>query len=182
MRTMRRSRQRRGGITASGDKRGALGLPAVVAAALTLTGAARADNDHLIVPWQRVGPITLGMSTAELVHAMGEPTRTMGGPPHTFSVYYWREDLSATISKDGDFVTQVCALSPAYGTAEGVRPGSTDAAVTALLGEPQSSRLYKSWWRMSYTNLSWGGLMISIPLTGFSNNHVVRTVCVNHNA
>ena len=141
-----------------------------------------AENDYLIVPWERIGPITLGMSADDLLRLMGDPTHTMGGPPHTFNTLYWHDELSATINKDGAYVTQVCALSPAHATRQGVHPGSSEAAVEALLGEPQSSRVYTAFWKLSYTNLSWGGLTISIPLTGFAANHLVRTVCVNHNA
>ncbi len=50
------------------------------------------------------------------------------------------------------------------------------------MGEPQNFRLYRGWWKLSYKNLSWGGLMVSIPQTGFSTNHSIRSICVNYNA
>jgi hypothetical protein len=154
----------------------------LVAAAVSFIAQARAETDHLIVPWQRIGPIALGMTTADLVRVMGEPTQILGGPRSPVLIYNWKDDLSATIRTDVSFVTQVCALSPAYATAQGVHPGSTDVSVTDLLGEPQNSRVHSTWWKLSYADLFWGGLMIRVPLSGFDQNHVVRTVCVNHNA
>lgn len=158
------------------------GSALLVAVTVALCGSAPAENDRLIVPWRRIGPVELGMSRADLVRVLGEPTHTMGGPPDGVSIYNWRDDLSITIKTDGSYVTQICALSPAYATAEGVRPGLADVSVTALLGQPESSRVYTRWWRLSYTNLFWPGLMISIPLTGFAANHTVRAVCVNRSA
>jgi hypothetical protein len=158
------------------------GLCAIVLTVATLIcpSVARAENDHLIVPWQRIGPVTLGMTASDLVRVLGEPTQKNRGPVVT--LYYWKDDLTVTVRNDEANVTQICALSADYATAQGLRPGLSDSAVTALLGEAQSSRLYRGWWKLSYTNLSWGGLMVSIPLNGFANNRSVRTVCVNHNA
>jgi hypothetical protein len=155
----------------------------LVAAVLVLCEQARAQaqNDHLIVPWVRIGPIQLGMTAADLIRIMGEPTQRLRGPPGGISVYSWKNDLSVYIKMDGSYVTQICALDPAYATANGVHPGATDLSVTALLGQPKSSRVYRGWWKLSYTNLFWPGLMVSIPLAGFEKNNWVRMVCVNHN-
>jgi hypothetical protein len=147
---------------------------------LSFCRQARAQNDHLIVPWERIGPIALGMSAADLNRILGEPTQTLRGP--FVSVYNWKNNLSVFIKTDGSYVTQICALNPSYATAQGVHPGSTDLAVTALLGPPQNARLHTRWSLLSYTDLFWPGLMVSVPLTGFDTNHSVRTVCVNHNA
>jgi hypothetical protein len=152
----------------------------LTATALACSSHAHAENDHLIVPWQRIGPIKLGMTASDLVRVLGEPTQKNRGLVVT--LYYWKDDLSVTVKNDDATVTQICALSPGYATAGGLRPGLAETAVTALLGEAQNSRVYRGWWKLSYTNLSWGGLMISIPLTGFATNNSVRTVCVNHNA
>jgi hypothetical protein len=142
---------------------------------------AQAQNDHLIVPWERIGPIELGMTAPDLTRIKGEPTQTSRGPTGGISVYTWKNDLSVYIKTDGTYVTQICALDPAYATANGVHPGLTDLSVTTLLGQPKSSRVYRGWWKLSYTNLFWPGLMVSIPLAGFENNNWVRMVCVNHN-
>jgi hypothetical protein len=152
----------------------------LAAAALACSSNAHAENDHLIVPWRRIGPVTLGMTASNLVRILGEPTQKNRGLVVT--LYYWKDDLSVTVKNEDSTVTQICALSRDYATGEGLRPGLSETAVIALLGEAQNSRLYRGWWKLSYTNLSWGGLMVSIPLTGFATNNSVRTICVNHNA
>jgi hypothetical protein len=143
---------------------------------------AQAQNDHLIVPWERIGPIALGMTAPELIRIMGEPTSRKHGPlDRGVDVYNWKDSLSATVTKDSLYVTQICTLSQAYATAQGVHPGSTDLSVSALLGQPQNSKVHSAWWGPSYTNLYWPGLMISIHLKGFDDtNHLVWEVCVNH--
>ncbi len=147
----------------------------LVAAVLLQTAAAEvpAQNDHLIVPWKRIGPVVLGMTTDELIGAMGPPVSKW---PGIVDVYNWH-DGSATVTKDGLSATQVCTLNSAYAAAEGVHPGSTDDSVTALLGQPKYSRVFRRCWR---TNLYWPGLMVSVHLKGFATNHLVWKICVNH--
>lgn len=159
-------------------RRVGLVLTLLVATALSLCERAEAQNDHLIVPWERIGPIALGMTAVDINRILGEPTQTMQGP--FISVYNWKDDLSVFIKKDGSFVTQICALNPAYATAQGVHPGSTELSLTALLGQPRSSTLHSRWTLRSYIDLFWPGMMIRVPLTGFDTNHFVRMVCVNH--
>jgi outer membrane protein assembly factor BamE (lipoprotein component of BamABCDE complex) len=151
-----------------------------IAAALLCPGLARVENDHLIVPWQRIGPVTLGMTADDVVRVLGEPTQK--NQRSFVTVYYWKDDLTVTVKAEDSYVTEICALSPDYATARGLRPGMSDTSVTALMGEPQSSHVYRGWWKLSYIKLFWGGLMVSVPLTGFDNNHSVQSVCVNHNA
>jgi len=80
----------------------------------------QAQNDHLIVPWERIGPIELGMTAADLIRIKGKPTQTARGPADGISVYSWKDDLSIYIRTDGSYVTQICALDPAYATVNGV--------------------------------------------------------------
>jgi len=155
-------------------------LSLLAAATLLLPAKVQADNDHLIVPWRRIGPISLGMSAADVIRILGEPTQKNSGPVVT--VYHWQDELSVTVKSDTAYVTQICAVSPDYATVQGLRPGLPETAVTQLMGEPQNSRLYRGWWKLSYTNLSWGGLVVSIPQTGFNANHSIRSICVNYNA
>ena len=155
-------------------------LAVAICASCDLATAQSAQNDHMIVPWRRIGAIELGMSAADLQRIMGEPTQKSRGA--FVSVYNWGNDLSVFIKADGSSVTQICALNPIYTTAEGVHPGERDDAAIALLGQPYSSRVYRGWWKLSYTNLYWPGLTLSVPLIGFETNHFVRTVCVNHNS
>jgi hypothetical protein len=151
----------------------------VCAAALLWPGKTRAENDHLIVPWQRVGPITLGMTAEDAIRVLGQPTQS--NKARSTITYYWKDNLSVTILTDDAYVTQICALSPDYVTAQGLHPGMPDTSVRALMGEPQSSHIYRGWWTLSYVKLFWGGLMVDVPLTGFDSNHSVQSVCVNHN-
>src|SRR5579871_6707406 len=155
-------------------------LSLFAAAALLLPVTVRAENDHLIVPWRRIGPIALGMTAADVVRILGEPTQKNSGPIVT--VYHWQDQLSVTVKTDTSYVTQVCAVSPDYATAQGLHPGLPETAVMQLMGEPQNSRLYRGWWKLSYSNLSWGGLLVSIPQTGFNINHSIRSICVNYSA
>jgi outer membrane protein assembly factor BamE (lipoprotein component of BamABCDE complex) len=158
---------------------GSIAALLVLATALLCPALARAENDHLIVPWRRIGPVVLGMTTDDVVRVLGEPTQQNRAPYVT--VYNWKDNLSVTAKTDSSYVTQVCALSPDYATAQGLRPGLPDTSVRALMGEPQNSRVYHGWWKLSYIKLYWGGLMVNILLTGFDNDHSVQSVCVNHN-
>ena len=155
-------------------------LSLLVAAALLLPATVRAENDHLIVPWRRIGPVSLGMKAADVIRILGEPTQTNSNPVVT--VYHWQDELSVTVKTDTSYVTQICAVSPDYATAQGLHPGLPETAVAQMMGEPQNSRLYRGWWKMSYSNLTWGGLVVSIPQTGFNSNHLIRSICVNYNA
>jgi hypothetical protein len=154
----------------------------IVAATASLCEVAIAQDatDYLIVPWKRLGPIELGMTAAELLRIMGDPTSTKHGPlDRGVDVYNWKDGLSATITKDGLYVTQICSFNPNYATAQGVHVGSTDLSVVALLGKPRNSRVHSAWWGPSYTDLYWPGLMLSVHLRGFDINHSVWKVCVN---
>ena len=152
----------------------------LAAVAVLLPVNARAENDHLIVPWRRIGPVSLGMTATHLVRILGAPTQKNAGPVVT--VYHWQDDLAVTVRTDISSVTQICAVSPDYATAKGLRPGLPETAMADIMGEPQNSHLYRGWWKLSYTNFYWGGLMVSIPQTGFNANHAIRSVCVNYNA
>jgi outer membrane protein assembly factor BamE (lipoprotein component of BamABCDE complex) len=157
-------------------------LVLVLLFAVTLMHSARAQvpapNDHLIVPWKRIGAAALGMTKDELVRVMGEPASKWPGIVDT---YNW-QDFSAMVTKDGLWTTQLCTFSSAYATAEGVGPGSTDDSVSVLLGQPKYSRVFSGWWRFSFSNLYWPGLMVSVHLKGYATNHAVWKVCVNQSS
>jgi hypothetical protein len=151
-------------------------IATVLAVVLHCTFAqAQTPNDHLIVPWQRIGPMSVGMSAADLVHSMGPPASRQPGEVVT---YKW-PDVSATVTEDGLWATQICTFDPADVTVEGVHVGSTDLSVTKLLGKPRYSRVSTAWWGPSFANLYWPGLMISAHLKGFEVNHAVWKICVN---
>lgn len=137
---------------------------------------AQSLNDHLIVPWQRIGPMSLGMSATELAQMMGSPSSWR---PGEVELYSWR-DLTATVTKNGLWATQICTFNPTYMTAQGLHVGSTDLSIVAALGKPNYSRVFSAWWGPSYSNLYWPGLMMSVHLKGYDNNHSVWKICVNH--
>ena len=139
---------------------------------------AQAQNDHLIVPRERIGGAALGKTTAELIDVLGAPVSVWPGSVYT---YNWR-DVSATVTKDGWYATQICTSNPAYATGQGVHTGSSSAAVDNLMGQPRYSRIFRGWWRQSYTNLYWPGLLVSIHLKGFDTDNQVWKICVNHSA
>jgi hypothetical protein len=136
---------------------------------------AQTQNDHLIVPWQRIGPMSVGMSAADLIHSMGPPASRQPGEVIT---YKW-PGVWATVTEDGLWTTQICTFDPADVTVEGLHVGSTDLSVAKLLGKPRYSRVSTAWWGPSFANLYWPGLMISAHLKGYEVNHAVWKICVN---
>ena len=84
---------------------------------------AQAQNDHLIVPWERIGPVVLGMTAADLTRIKGDPTQTSRGPTGGISVYTWKNDLSVYIKSDGSYVTQICAARFGLCDRHGCAPG-----------------------------------------------------------
>ena len=151
----------------------------LLAYAISLCEQAQAQNDHLIVPWERIGPLELGMTAADLLSILGAPTQISRGPADGISIYNWKSDISVYIKTDGSYVTQICALNPIYATAAGVHPGLPDLSVTELMGPPKNARVFRGWWKLSYTDLFWPGLTVRVPLSGFETNNLVRAVCVN---
>ena len=69
-----------------------------------------------------------------IVRILGEPTQKNAGPVVT--VYHWQDDLAVTVRTDISSVTQICAVSPDYATAKGLRPGLPE---TAPASRPVSS-------------------------------------------
>ena len=82
------------------------------------------------------------MSATELAQTMGSPSSRR---PGEVDLYSWR-DLSATVTKNGLWATQICTFNPTYMTVQGLHVGSTDVAVVAALGKPNYSRVFTAWW------------------------------------
>lgn len=76
-------------------------LASLLASALSLCEQAQAQNDHLIVPWERIGPLELGMTAADLLSILGAPTQISRGPVDGISIYNWKSDISVYIKTDG---------------------------------------------------------------------------------
>jgi hypothetical protein len=108
---------------------------ALVAAVLALAGtAARAQDDSVIEPGVRLGPVHLGITDVELYRLLGDPksTRTNG----SISMNYIYSKFQVSVDTDTHRVIQVTTDDPAYSTAEGIRVGSSGLAVAAKLGTP----------------------------------------------
>lgn len=94
-------------------------------------GAAPADN--LIVPGERVGPIALGMTEAQLNAAMGGP----GVVQHqgTVTVYAWGQ-VTAEIADNSPGVETITVNDPRFDTPGHVHVGLAATAAAAVLGQP----------------------------------------------
>jgi hypothetical protein len=112
-----------------------LALAALFVGLQSTTAAAK--NDNLIVPGVRIGPVSLGMSDADLYKMLGDPTQTMTeGVDMGRAIQYVFPKLSIVVSKATHRVTQVTTLDPGYSTADGIKVGSSGLAVSTKLGIP----------------------------------------------
>ena len=88
--------------------------------------------DNLIVPGQRIGPVSLGMPAKELVQAAGSPKETRRLPNRTVSEF---SDGIVTVIRDSDLrVISIGTKDPWYATADGIRAGSSELEVRVHLG------------------------------------------------
>jgi hypothetical protein len=92
-----------------------------------------ADDDRLVAGW-RAGPLFLGMNTAQLLAAMGDPDKT-----HAYGYHYsWGGTYVQTL--ESGKVTSISVgwnnSSSAMKTAEGLGIGSSQIAVVTALGQP----------------------------------------------
>ncbi len=78
--------------------------------------------DHTIVLGQRVGPVSLGMSTAQLSAAMPSPTKQEYGGTR---VDYTSTALKLHAVVDGDRVVFISPDDPAYTTGDGLHIGGS---------------------------------------------------------
>lgn len=109
---------------------------AVLFAALQPT-TAKAKNDNLIVPGVRIGPVSLGMTDADVYKTLGEPTSTLTvGSADGGINYYWGNLYSVHVDKDTHRVTQVTTSDQKYSTTEGIKVGSSLLAVSVKLRIP----------------------------------------------
>lgn len=106
--------------------------------------AAEAQDDHLIVPRERVGAVRLGMSAGDLYQAMGEPCANNwyesegGGKAYAYCDTAGQQVLLIYVAKASEAVVKIEVQSSAYRTVEGIGLGTSDLAIRAKLGKPQS--------------------------------------------
>lgn len=95
-------------------------------------------DDKLIVPGWRVGKVYLGMTSAALLTAMGEPD--MASPYHHTTNFTWKNaGLSVQLDMEADSAINIEVFRESNVTAAGVRLGMSELAVTAKLGKPEHS-------------------------------------------
>ena len=114
-------------------------------------------NDNLIVPGQRIGKVAVGMPAKDLVHAAGRPkdsTRTAKGS----MISDFGDGLVAVVSDAELRVVTVGTSDPWYTTVEGIRAGSSELEVQALLGKAQS--IYEERGKPSIKTYCYPGLEI----------------------
>ena len=97
---------------------------AVVLAALP----ARAEVSALIVPGQSLGPVSLGMSEAEVAAALG---RSVSGPNGTLVFSAWK----ITVAFDSGMAVRISTADPQFRTRRGAGVGTGPDVATQLIGD-----------------------------------------------
>jgi len=96
---------------------------------------AQAPNDKQIVPGIRVGPVSVGMSDADLYKVLGDPTDT-DTLHYRPSIAYRYTSFFVIVNRDSHKVTQIATSDPSYSTAEGIKAGSSGLGVSVKYGVP----------------------------------------------
>jgi hypothetical protein len=95
--------------------------------------AAPAVSDTLIVPGERIGPIALGMTQAQLADAMGAPGEILR--QGSVTTYSWGQ-VAAEIGDNSPGVQTITVNDPRYETPGHIRVGLAALAAMAVLGQP----------------------------------------------
>lgn len=120
--------------------------------ALPPSAGAQGQNDHLIVPGQRVGPVYVGMTAAALYQAMGDPQSTDRMVDPMRVIYHW-SSIVVEMSVPGasapafgfrnrtsdSVVMYVSAVDPTFATRDGVAVGASELSAEARLGSPSNN-------------------------------------------
>jgi hypothetical protein len=114
-------------------------LSIVYFCSLIICPAGLAQNDNLIVPGERIGPIHLGMLLDEVVSVLGRPEKMVSSA--TASGVFWRWPslgLGIGFSKNqpAPYVGRVETESARNITREGIRVGDSTFDVVRALGKP----------------------------------------------
>ena len=89
-----------------------------------------AINDNLIVPGERIGPLFLGMTEAQLYKKLGDADTIMNNGQYTIYNYH---GLGVSVMKSTSKIIQVTAESSQYSTSDGIHVGSSLLEVKSKL-------------------------------------------------
>jgi hypothetical protein len=87
--------------------------------------------DHVILPGQRVGPVSLGMTDDALIAVEGKAERRVD---RTDEVEYRYADFNVVVDTDTHRVTRILVTSGQYALEVGVSVGMKDGEVVSLMG------------------------------------------------
>lgn len=106
-------------------------------------------RDNLIIPGQRIGPISLGMTAAQLLHAVGEPDRVANytaGADHRMMQTLWFGSVEVHMpTLNPQRVTSIRTTDGRNATAQGLRVGSSTLSFSGALGPPGMIRAQNDW-------------------------------------
>jgi hypothetical protein len=106
-------------------------------------------RDNLIVSGQRIGPISLGMTAAQLLQALGEPDRvdnyTAGADRRMMQTLWFGSFEVHMPTLNPQRVTSVRTTDGRYATAQGLRVGSSTLSFSGSLGAPGMIRAQNDW-------------------------------------
>jgi hypothetical protein len=101
------------------------------------------SSDHIVVPGDRIGPVSLGMSPKAVFQLLGQPNWTGS------SAFLWRYGDSSFFVRVDDAhqqVVQVAVYNDAsFHTAKGARYGSTLRDLDQIWGAPYKMDSYDFW-------------------------------------
>ena len=95
-----------------------------------------AQGDYLVIPGERIGSLTLGMSIDDAVRILGKPNDIVGDPnhPEIGKTYFWN-DCNISFSGAPEMKAKsIVSSNKQYVTAEGVRTGSSGNDVVRAYG------------------------------------------------
>jgi hypothetical protein len=95
-----------------------------------------AQGDYLVIPGERIGSLTLGMSIDDAVRILGKPNDIVGDPnhPEIGKTYFWN-DYNIGFSAAPEMTAKsILSSKKQYVTAEGIRVGSSGNDVVRAYG------------------------------------------------
>jgi hypothetical protein len=129
----------------------AIGFAAALILLVFAGGTAHAQADMTIVVGERVGPVALGMTEAQLVAAAGQPQQMLMQGRDT--LYSWGL-VTARIPAGAMGVDEITVNDTRYLTDQRIHVGSTDTAVVASFGQPMKRATVSGLETLDYDGIS----------------------------